>query len=602
MCGIAGILNKLSRDELVFRCKAMLATMHSRGPNSAGYQLIHGGILGHTRLAVLDTSAAGAQPMSKDSVTLVYNGELYTFREEKRFLESRGVTFSSNTDTEVLLELYRYHGKNFINYLSGIFSFALYDSKTQELICARDPLGVKPFLYTHSEEKFVFGSDMKSMLASGLLSTDLDPQAAFSLCIRGSVPQPATLIKDIRVLPAGHMLIVHSGKITLHQFESLQKDHSRLSCSYHEHVSECQSLLETVLAQQTISDVPLGAFLSGGIDSSLLVALLAQKHTNLRTFSVGFESNLTTETEDETEDAAYVADYLGVKHSTIKITQRDICQNIAKIAEDLDHPTVDGINSWLVCRAASQELTVAISGTGGDELFAGYPWFAAMQKSPRRTWKNFWKPDPFLEKFDSQYRIFHPNEAQKLVPGNFQIPVREDPLSKNSDFNRITGMLLTGYTRDQLLFDMDTASMAHSLEVRVPLLDMRLVRFALSLPDSAKISPSSKSAPAGSYASSGVKRILLDIGKKLLPKGFELRRKRGFTMPFDAWLRGDLKELCLDSLSSSTVTKRGRFDPQAVKEVENAFYQRVSAWPFPWLLMMTELWAHALLDNKKNFE
>ena len=348
--------------------------------------------------------------------------------------------------------------------------------------------------------------------------------------------------------------------------------------------------------------MPLGAFLSGGIDSSLLVALLAQKHTNLRTFSVGFESNLTTETEDETEDAAYVADYLGVKHSTIKITQRDICQNIAKIAEDLDHPTVDGINSWLVCRAASQELTVAISGTGGDELFAGYPWFAAMQKSPRRTWKNFWKPDPFLEKFDSQYRIFHPNEAQKLVPGNFQIPVREDPLSKNSDFNRITGMLLTGYTRDQLLFDMDTASMAHSLEVRVPLLDMRLVRFALSLPDSAKISPSSKSAPAGSYASSGVKRILLDIGKKLLPKGFELRRKRGFTMPFDAWLRGDLKELCLDSLSSSTVTKRGLFDPQAVKEVENAFYQRVSAWPFPWLLMMTELWAHALLDNKKNFE
>jgi asparagine synthase (glutamine-hydrolysing) len=349
-----------------------------------------------------------------------------------------------------------------------------------------------------------------------------------------------------------------------------------------------------------VADVPLGAFLSGGIDSSLLVALMAQKHDKVRTFSVGFEGGLDTASEDETDDALEVARYLGVDHTKVVVRREEIAENLRSIAAGLDHPTVDGVNSWFVAKAARQELTVALSGTGGDELFAGYPWFGAMQgwtnAPPWRKFRRTLRGETFLSVFDSQYRIFDKTEASRLCPGTSAPAPRPDPLPKADTLSRVTGLVLQGYTRDQLLADIDTAAMWHSLEVRVPLLDEDLLSFALSLPEEAKIGPSRTGANAGSYAASGVKRILLEIGEPLLPTGFASRAKRGFTLPFDGWLRGVLSKDMNELLSLDVVKQRGFFDPGAADHVRRDFESGRTHWTRPWLLMMTELWAQEVLD------
>lgn len=598
MCGIAGIFSTTLIPDVERHLAKMLKAMHHRGPDSSSSQSVTaGGWLGHTRLAVIDPSPAGAQPMCRGPYVIVYNGEIYNFKEERSLLERQGFAFRTNTDTEVLLALYERYGINFTQRLYGVYAFALFDKNTQTLYCCRDALGVKPFLYCELNGTLLFASELKALLATGLIPKDIDYDAALGLMIRGSVPQPQTLLKHVRVLPAGHMLRRQEGHTTL-------TEHDRLTIPApfqggpDDRIEAARSLLDTILEQQSISDVPLGAFLSGGLDSSLMVALLARQRTSLKTFSIGFEPDLTTATEDETDDAAIVAAHIGVQHAVIRIEQRDICRNLPAIARDLDHPTVDGVNSWLVCRAAARELKVALSGTGGDELFAGYPWFAAMRKAQKRSWWRFWQHDNFVDTFNKQYIIFPSDTARQLVPTGVNLPRREDPFASSGILNRVTGCLLTGYTRDQLLFDMDTASMAHSLEVRVPLLDPRLATFALSLPDDSKIAPSDANATPGSYAHSGVKRLLLDLGRPLLPEGFAGRAKRGFTMPFDAWLQGELRETCQDLLSSETVKKRNIFDPVAVNRVCKTFYAGQTYWVQPWLLMMTELWAAEVLDQE----
>ena len=361
-----------------------------------------------------------------------------------------------------------------------------------------------------------------------------------------------------------------------------------------------ESLLSDVLRHQMISDVSLGAFLSGGLDSSLLVALMAREHGDVRTFSVGFEGGLETDSEDETDDAAVVARHLGVSHTLVMVKRHEIAENLRCIVRGLDHPTVDGVNSWFVAKAASQELTVAISGTGGDELFAGYPWFSAMQSFMRRPLMgrlaSCFHGENFAAAFNNQYHIFDAPTATLLCPSARGPMPRPDPLRDADTLSRVTGLVLSGYTRDQLLADIDTAAMWHSLEVRVPLLDEKILDFALSLPETFKIAPIDPSAPPGSYAASGVKRLLLEIGLPLLPHDFAYRAKRGFTLPFDGWLRGILMPMMKEVLSIETTSRRGFFKPEAVQNVLNAFLARQIHWTRPWLLMMTELWAQEVLD------
>ena len=603
MCGISGILSsKLKDDQLSASLKRMSTAMRHRGPDGDAIHIENGCGLGHTRLAVIDTSDAGKQPMTRHGVTLVYNGELYNFQEERKLLESEGYRFIGHSDAEVLLNLYLHHGESFVQHLRGMYAFALWDSREQKLFCARDPLGIKPFLYAETAEGFVFASELKALLASGLVKRDVDRNSLRSLMERGSVPQPASILSDVKWLLPGYTLKLQRGKPPIvNCFRPLRVGTVDLAGSDWLSIKDYgEKLLCDAVRSQMVADVPLGAFLSGGIDSSLLVALMAREHGDLRTFSVGFESGLKTDSEDETDDAAIVAQHLGVVHNRVIIQQNEIADNLRAIARGLDHPTVDGVNSWFVAKAASQELTVAISGTGGDELFAGYPWFGIMQNFSsqpylKRLMGNF-RGETFLNTFADQYKIFDTLTASTLCPNTPPPTQRPDPLRNADTLSRVTGLLLSGYTRNQLLADIDTAAMSHGLEVRVPLLDEKLLDFALSLPETAKIALGDPLAPFGSYAASGVKRLLIEIGLPLLPYGFGQRTKRGFTLPFDHWLRGILMPMMQDILSAETTAKRGFFEPSAVQVAVNGFLAGQVHWAQPWLLMMTELWAQEVLD------
>lgn len=603
MCGISGILsNHLAKDRLVESLQRMIDAMRHRGSDGTGIYTENYCGLGHVRLAVIDTSEAGKQPMTRYGVTLVYNGELYNFQDKRKLLEAQGYNFLSNSDTEVLLALYLHYGENCVKHLQGMYAFALWDSTKQMLFCARDPLGIKPFLYAETTEGFIFASELKALLSSGLIRKDVDRDSLRMLLERGSVPQPRSILCGVKWLLPGHTLKWQKGKQPLlNCFRPLRTNTIDLVGKDWELIIDYgKSLLRDAVRRQIIADVPLGAFLSGGIDSSLLVALMVQEHGNIRTFSVGFESGLDTNSEDETDDAAIVAQHLGVIHNRVVVQQQEIADHLQAIARGLDHPTVDGVNTWFVSRAASQDLTVAISGTGGDELFAGYPWFSAMQSFNSQPWikrvMGRFQGDTFVNAFNAQYQIFDQLTALLLCPGTQAPYSRPDPLRYADTLSRVTGLVLSGYTRDQLLADIDTAAMWHGLEVRVPLLDENLLDFALSLPEMAKIARGDSSAPYGCYAATGVKRLLVEIGAPLLPNGFKYRAKRGFTLPFDSWLRGILQPMMKDILSAPMIAKRGFFEPSAVQFVLNAFLARQIHWTRPWLLMMAELWAQEVLD------
>lgn len=576
--------------------------MSHRGPDGTGIHIENNCGLGHTRLAVIDTSEAGAQPMTRDGVTLVYNGELYNFQEKRDLIEAEGGRFLGHSDAEVLLALYLRYGESCVQHLEGMYAFAVWDSREHKLFCARDPLGIKPFLFAETSEGFVFASELKALLASGLVIREVDRAALRALLERGSVPQPGSILLGVKWLLPGHTLKLQPGlKPVVDCFRPLRVGTVDLvGENWPTIISHGEKLLTTVLRRQVVADVPLGAFLSGGIDSSLLVALMAREHGDLRTFSVGFECGSKNDSEDETDAAKLVAQHLGVGFTKVLVQEHEILENLRAIARGLDHPTVDGVNSWFVAKAASQDLTVAISGTGGDELFAGYPWFGAMQKFVRRPWTERMlgglRGDTFAGTFDKQYRIFDSLSASSLCPGTHAPLPRPDPLNHSDIFSRVTGLLLSGYTRDQLLADIDTAAMWHGLEVRVPLLDENLLDFALSLPETAKIAPADPFAPRGSYAASGVKRLLLEIGLPLLPHGFSKRAKRGFTLPFDSWLHGILLQVMKDILSVETTVRRGFFEPKAVQGVLYSFLAGNLHWTCPWLLIMTELWAQEVLD------
>ena len=603
MSGIAGIFSTnhehLDAKQAV---AAMLAAQSHRGPDGSGMLEAGGCILGHNRRVVIDCSKAHHQPMSRADVFLTFDGTLYNALEKRCLLETQGASFTGRSDAEVLLNLYLRYGEGCLEHLRGVYAFAIWDARTKTLLCARDPLGIKPFLYAAAPSGFIFASELKGLLASGLIPREANRDALHIMLQRGSIPQPLTAVKGMRWLLPGHCLLARPGQEpAIRCFKPLHGRPRPNRRPYSELVEQGKHLLESVVKRQMTADVPLGAFLSGGIDSSLLVALMSRERADLHTFSVGFENSLPTASWNEVDEAALVARHLGVLHTQVTVTQEDVLCQLPDIIRALDHPTVDGVNSWFVAQAARKEVGVAISGTGGDELFAGYPWFAAMKSFSRPAWLERLglrrSTQSFTKAFGEQYLIFDEEAAIRLCPSTEPPFPRPDPLSYMDSLGRVTGMLLSGYTRDQLLADIDAVAMWHGLEVRLPLLDEELLEFALNLPAEAKLGVGDPVAAPGSYAASGVKRILLDIGAPLLPEGFAVRSKRGFTLPFDAWLAGILAPLMRDLLSPATLKRRGFFEPEAVQQVAQDFMAGKAHWTRPWLLMATGLWAEQVLDN-----
>lgn len=383
----------------------MISAMHHRGPDDQGAYQNKQIALGMTRLAVIDTHVTGHQPMSTPDgkIWIVYNGEIYNFRQERTILESYGFSFRSSSDTEVVLRMYEHYGDDFLIRLRGIFALAIYDTRKgtghERLLLARDHFGIKPLLYSQSGKSFVFASEIKAMLASGLITPDINPISLRLLLTFGSIYQPYTIIQNVQMLPPAHRMIIEPGKSErIERYWSLGIDRNPgvRSLSYDKQVDLLSSALREAVEMQMISDVPLGAFLSGGVDSSILVALMAQVTDHkIKTFSVGFESEGVD--IDESEDARKTAEFIGTDHNHVLVRGSDVASQIMHIASGLDQPTVDGVNTYFVSKAARKKVTVAISGTGGDEIFAGYPWFISMAKYRHCQERGPWNLYSYIE-------------------------------------------------------------------------------------------------------------------------------------------------------------------------------------------------------------
>jgi len=641
MCGICGIWNTLDKTAL----ENMVAAMHHRGPDDKGVFNDTRAGLGMARLAVIDLNPTGHQPMSNPEKTIwiVYNGEVYNFQSERAYLEKLGYRFDSTSDTEVILRMYEYYGDDFLLRLRGMFALAIYDKRKgtgkERLFIARDQLGIKPLLYSERDGTLLFASELKAMLASGLVSREVDPVALRLLLTYGSVYQPYTILKDVKALLPAHRMIVENGQKRIERYWSLgiNRYPELRNAAYEEQVQILHEAVSESLKLQLVSDVPLGAFLSGGVDSSVLVALMARQMGNrVKTFSVGFDNEGAA--FDESNAAAQTAKYLGTDHTHVVVTGREVRDRIFHIACSLDQPTVDGVNSYFVSWAARKEVTVAISGTGGDEMFAGYPWFQNMEADSllRLGWRtriiaqlarqHIFDPmlvgshgaelyqarvqAGFLSRYSTQYHIFNSLGAARLLEPGLRASAKAgtaeyfdlqqiDELSSASVIERVSALCLRGYTGNQLLRDIDAASMAHSLEVRVPYLDPVIADITLSLPFKSKSGGGDMSDPAliNTYRYTGAKKILIDAGRSLLPPDFDIQPKRGFTMPFDSWLGGPLNDVLCDTLSETSVRKRGWLHIDEVQRIHGEYKVGKIPWVKPWLVMMTELWAREVLDK-----
>jgi asparagine synthase (glutamine-hydrolysing) len=641
MCGICGVWGETEAGAL----ERIVAALRHRGPDDQGTYQDERVALGSTRLAILDLTAAGHQPMANadGSVWIVYNGETYNYRAERDRLEGLGHRFRSRSDTEVVLRLYEEHGDAFLSRLRGMFALAIYDRRRgrgrERLLLARDPFGIKPLLYARMGGGLIFASEVKALLADGRIRREMDPVALRQLLCYGAIRQPRTALRDVRMLLPGHRLLLESGQFRIEAYWSPAARRPDLRLKDRDAlIGETRATLEDSARLQLRSDVPLGAFLSGGIDSTLLVALMA-RHVGrpLRTFSVGFGTE--GEAFDESDLAAQAARLIGTHHTRVVVRGEDVRDDLARIASALDQPTVDGVNSYYVAQAAARDVTVAISGLGGDELFAGYPWwFHSLLREEAHDLRHPWRavgkrvaafltrpssldwiatlPHGALirrcrefaswpSRFAARNVIFDPAQVARVMdPGLLR--VADAGCSYHRDFapadllpdapllERITGLCVGAYMTDQLLRDVDAASMAHSLEVRVPFVDPAVADLALSLPSEVKIEAIAADTAATDDRG---KLVLRDLLGRLLPGRREMPAKRGFNLPFAEWLRGPLRAILDDVLAPQSVRRRGLFEPRAVQAVRDGVQTGDENWAKAWVLTMTEMWCREVLDR-----
>ena len=643
MCGIAGILElgkangRSEREGHVARwiagdvASAMTASVRHRGPDDEGvatYQLENQGKLafGHTRLSILDLSAAGHQPMvdRRTGNAITFNGEIYNYKELRQALGDSAGEWQSQSDTEVILRAYNRWGESCLERLQGMFAFAIWDSQRQKLFLARDRVGIKPLYYYVGDGFFLFASEVRTILASGMVPPRLDILALWQYLAYQSVPAPRTMVEGIFMLLPGMSLVVDAnGDIREQCYWHLLGNASpeAQSATVSEGRRRVGELLREAVSLHLASDVPVGAFLSGGIDSSAIVALMRELGQTPQTFTVTFTESAYT----EASHARNVASRIGATHTEILLTEEDLLAQLPEAMALMDQPTGDGINTYVVSRAVRyQGIKVALSGLGGDELFGGYPSFARLKRASK--YLNVWGHMPALFR-SLTAKTFKQlagssvvaSKAAIILEGNGNIasaylPLRQvlsllqrrsllrtsclslveasrdpyDTLFEN-DLARFRGLGTLSqisyaegrtYMHDVLLRDTDQMSMAHALEVRVPLLDHKLVEYVMGLPDPHK-------------ASNGTpKRLLVESLEGLLPKEIVGRSKQGFTLPFDLWMRGSLRELCEQKLNFGRIADRGIMRPEQVQALWRDFLcgSKNVSWSRLWTLIVLEDW------------
>jgi len=610
MCGIAGIigLDAVSGQENI---KKMTAAIRHRGPDAEGIYAENRVMLGHCRLSIIDLSNGANQPFYDESqqYVMVFNGEIYNYEDVRATIDYQWKTHS---DTEVILAAYIKWGKDCLQHLNGMFAFAIWDKSKQELFMARDRIGVKPFYFYQQGPLFIFGSEIRSILSTGLVKKKIDKQALYEYLGHMAVKTPRTMIQDVFQLNPGECAVFKEGKLSRSIY--WQMDETRQenveSLSYEETRQKTRDLFEASIRNRMVSDVKVGAFLSGGIDSSSVVAAMCKySQQPVETFSIVFDDK----NFDESEYSRLIAEKYKTKHTEFVLNPKDLIANMPEFIHHMDSPTVDGINTYMVSKlVAATGIKVVLTGIGGDELFAGYTNF--------KRWKDYKKYKPLfknplsrlavklfkmllksravakisdfqgrkggdLEAFYTNSRsIFLREELRELFgqtedlkTGNW-LHLDSEQLKQYPLYSQFSIAELTNYTLDVLLKDTDQMSMAWALEVREPFFDYQMVEFLLSVPDKYKENDKTP------------KKLLVDAMGDLLPPEIVYRPKKGFSFPWDSWMRNELKSYCEESIQS--LSKRNIFKTDKLLGLWNRFisHDKTITWMHIWSFVVLERW------------
>lgn len=625
--------------------RAMTAAMRHRGPDAEGFLIgdtrAPGLALGMRRLSIIDI-AGGQQPIWNETrdVAVVFNGELYNYRALREQLTLCGHQFATQSDTEILVHAWEEWGEDALNDLQGMFAFALLDLRERYatapiLFLARDPLGIKPLYYTQTPDGFAFASEVRTLLASGVVPKQLSQDALTSYLLFGSVSEPVTLLEGVFSLPPGHRMLLHvperrrtpRARPWWDPAQSPAARETRKPRDLSSAARRLRTLLEEAVRKHLIADVPVGLFLSSGLDSGAIAALAAQAQSGIRSFTLTFPGT----SFDEAALARVVAERCKTQHTEVPMTGEAILSRVNEAVAGLDQPTMDGINTYFVSWAAKEVgLKVALSGLGGDELFAGYQTFAdtpRLSRLVRLAWfvpgvlrrltaplvasvagrgntpdasrkaaAAWTHPGTLPHPYFYARALFPPGQLERIIEPRFRPStinadgVTLEPtwlgwLERTADEARklepiagISWLEMRTYMASTLLRDTDSVSMAQSLEVRVPLLDTPVVEFAGSLPDTARRRPGAQKA------------LLVEALGDLLPREILEQRKRTFTLPWEEWLRGPLRAR-LDASFADPAPALGAFlRPGGVRSVWDDFLSGKTSWSRPWSLYVLNEW------------
>ncbi len=604
MCGICGIYYKQdSNIEADFPAiKNAVLSLNNRGPEFNDIATFpNRAILGHTRLAIIDTTTAANQPF-KDSTgryTIVFNGEIYNFKKIKAQLSNNGIDFSTNSDTEVLLQNFILKGEKCLDDLQGFFSFAIYDNAENKIFLARDRFGIKPLYYSYDGEKFLFASEMKAMIALGV-KKNIDYYSLVNYLHLNYVPGDWSMFENVNKLSPGHYMWINPDGITKHQYYKITPDkQSYGNLSYKESQRVLEEKLEEAVQKRLVSDVPLGAFLSGGIDSSIIAALAVRHKADLKTFSIGFSDEPMF---DETNYANLVAKMHKTEHTAFMLNHNDLLDCLYPVLDYIDEPFADSsaLAVYILSRQTRQKVTVALSGDGADEMFAGYnkhmaefkarrggltnealkmlsPAFGLLPQSRNNKLLNkfrqvnrfskglklsaaerYWQWAGYNNDKSSAAYLLNPLK-NSIIQDRKEIILHEiySSDSMESVLKQDMSLVLPG----DMLTKVDMMSMANSLEVRTPFLDHDLVNFVFSLPSEYKIDNHSG------------KKILKDTFRHILPDEILHRPKHGFEVPLLKWFRTDLRNLIEnDLLSEDFIIEQNIFNPKVINNLKKKLF------------------------------
>lgn len=629
MCGICGKIS-LNRNVSENLIRKMCEVLRHRGPDSEGCVVL--GLpsnnitmgLGHRRLSVIDLSPAGHQPMCNEDGTIwiVMNGEVYNFPELRDALEKKGHRFKSHTDTEVIVHLYEEKGIECLGDLRGPFAFALWDSRRERLFLARDRIGKKPLYYKYKNQALTFASEIKAILQDPDVSVEVNRSAVTDYLSYGYVPTPESMFKGIMKLPPAHFMIYEKGNIRIEKYWRLDFS-KKIKLSENEYCGRILDLLEEATRIRMISDVPLGAFLSGGIDSSAVVYMMSKLNSRrVKTFSIGFEE----QEYSELKFAKKIADRFGTEHKEY-IVKPNAIEILPKLVWHYNEPYADSsaLPSYYVAKMTRQDVTVALNGDGGDEDFGGYERFMAARfaeylkivpgnllrsiadrlpeslglKDFRTRLKRFllMASRPYRERHYNWVTIFRDSDKRNLFSEEFnrETTGRNSFAYLDKAFNECTSKDIVDLVTstdiktnllDDLLVKMDIATMANSLEGRSPFLDHKVMEFAASMPSNMKIKRTR------------LKHILKKALKNKLPDEILRRGKMGFGVPLDSWFRGELKAYSYGILLSDKCIKRGYFKREALKNVlDEHCAGNINNGAKIWSLLFLELWHRMFVDG-----